>query len=351
MKILFFTKYGQLGASSRYRTYQFLDGYRANGLNCTSSSFFNDAYLKSKYKNKKTPVLWVLWAFFKRFLLLFTIFRYDLVVIEKELFPYFPAWPEKLLQLLGRKFVVDYDDALFHQYDNHSSKWVRKFLGKKIAKVMCYSSMVVAGNRYLADYAKRVGAKNISIVHTVIDLKRYPKNFNVIKNKKPVIGWIGSPSTVKYIYDLLPVFERLNEHIPIALHIVGASLDCKTSFDIHSIPWSDGTEVKSMQQFDVGIMPLHDLPWERGKCGFKLIQYMGCSKPVVASPVGVNTEIVEHGKNGFLVSSDKDWLDSFLYLLSDENVRIEMGELGRKKVAESYCLESAIDQLLESFKV
>lgn len=342
MNILFLTKYGQLGASSRYRFYQFFDGYKANGLVFDCSPFFNDRYLQSKYKSKKAPIGWVLWAFLKRFLVLFTVFRYDLVVIEKELFPYFPAWPERLLSLLGKKYIVDYDDALFHQYDQHSSKWIRRFLGNKIAKVMRYSSLVIAGNRYLADYASRAGAKKISIVPTVIDLSRYPKQYTQTINEKLVIGWIGSPSTVKYVHDLIPVFEKLYQKTPFVLHIVGADFEFNVGFEFKSIKWFEETEVQEIQKFDIGIMPLPDSPWERGKCGFKLIQYMGCSKPVVASPVGVNTQIVKNGINGYLAYNYEDWESYLLTSLKDCKTNMSMGLHARQLIEGKYCIDAVI---------
>ena len=345
MKVLFLTKYDSLGASSRYRFYQFFEFYEQHDIQCVKKPFFSNAYLTSKYKNKKTPFFSVGLAFIKRFYILFTAFRYDKVVIEKELFPYFPAWPEKVLSLLGVEYIVDYDDALFHQYDNHRSKWIRKFLGSKISKVMRYSEMVVAGNDYLADYATHAGAKKVVRVPTVIDLRRYPKEFVIPENPKPVIGWIGTPNTVKYVYDLIPVFEKLYQKIPFVLHIVGADLDDDVGFESKSVKWSEATEVTEMQKFDIGIMPLPDSPWEKGKCGFKLIQYMGCSKPVVASPVGVNSQIVQNGANGYLASSHEAW-EKYLLMLLEISKDNQMGLNSRQFVEEKYCIDSVVAKQL-----
>ena len=163
----------------------------------------------------------------------------------------------------------------------------------------------------------------------------------------PIIGWIGSPSTVKYLHDLLPVFEELNKKIPITLHIVGADITFPTSFKVVSIPWSDSTEVVSMLHFDIGVMPLPDSPWERGKCGFKLIQYMGCSKAVVASPVGVNSYIVSNELDGFLAKTEEQWYHSLKLLLSDVTLRDRMGSLGRIKVEQKYNVDVALSSLLD----
>lgn len=348
-KILFLTKYDNLGASSRYRFYQFFEFYEKEGFECIKRSFFNDAYLIDKYKANKSSPAKVLLAFIKRFLVLFSLFKYDKVVIEKELFPYFPAIFEKILNLVGVKYIVDYDDALFHQYDNHYSKWVRKLLGNKIAKVMRYSSLVVAGNDYLADYAIQSGAKNIQLIPTVIDLRRYPKEYKDYVYDKPIIGWIGTPSTVKYVHDLISVFEKLYKKIPFTLHIIGANLDADVNFDHKSIKWSEETEVKEIQKFDIGIMPLPDSPWERGKCGFKLIQYMGCSKPVVASPVGVNSIIVKIDENGFLATDLDQWFSSLLTLLSTPSARTEMGKKSRLLVENQYCIDAVVESQFSNF--
>jgi hypothetical protein len=173
MKILYLTKYTRLAGSSRMRSYQYFPYLEEAGMQVTVKPFFDNAYLKDFYAGKKN-ISAVLKSYVKRLGVLFSVFSYDRVVIEKEIFPFLPAWAEWMLKRLGIQYIVDYDDAIFHNYDQSSNPIIKKFLANKIAKVMRFSGTVVAGNQYLADYATRSGAKNIEIIPTVIDLERYP---------------------------------------------------------------------------------------------------------------------------------------------------------------------------------
>lgn len=250
---------------------------------------------------------------------------------------------------MGIKYIVDYDDAIFHQYDNSNNKIIKLFLSNKIAKVMKYSRLVVAGNRYLSSYATKAGAK-ATVVPTVIDLEKYDKVVASKKdNKEVVIGWIGSPSTSKYLTFLEDVFIELSQKYSIKVHIIGSTVSPFKNFNAKLIKWSEDSEIEEMKKFDIGIMPLFDSPWERGKCGFKLIQYMGCSLPVVGSPVGVNSEIVDDGKNGFLVTSEEEWKNSLELLIQEQQLRGQFGKEGRNKVAQNYSKNAVQNKLLKLY--
>lgn len=348
MKILFLTKYDSMGASSRYRFFQFYDFYKENNIEITTQTFFDDEYIIDLYIGKRN-IRSILTAYIKRFFTLFSVKKYDLLVVEKELFPYLPAVFERILKLMGIKYIVDYDDAIFHQYDNSNNKIIKLFLSNKIAKVMKYSSLVVAGNRYLSSYATKAGAK-ATVVPTVIDLEKYDKVVASQKdNKEVVIGWIGSPSTSKYLTFLEDVFLELSEKYNIKVHIIGASVSPFKIFKPNLIKWSEETEIEEMKKFDIGIMPLLDSPWEKGKCGFKLIQYMGCSLPVVGSSVGVNIEIIDHNKNGFLAKTVEEWKNSLEELIENEDLRKQMGKEGIYKVEQCYSKNAVKSNLLSLY--
>jgi glycosyltransferase involved in cell wall biosynthesis len=350
MKILFLTKYDSMGASSRYRFFQFYDFYKENNIEITTQVFFDDKYIVDLYKGKRN-IKSILKAYIKRFFVLFSVKKYNLLVVEKELFPYLPAIFERILKLIGIKYVVDYDDAIFHQYDNSNHKIIKSFLSNKIAKVMKYSSLVVAGNSYLANYAtKKAGAK-ATVVPTVIDLDKYDKVVASQKdNKEVVIGWIGSPSTSKYLTFLEDVFIELSQKYSIKVHIIGSTVSPFKNFNAKLIKWSENSEIEEMKKFDIGVMPLLDNPWERGKCGFKLIQYMGCSLPVIGSPVGVNCEIIDNGKNGFLAITIEEWKNSLEILITDLELRKQMGKEGREKVERCYSKNAVKNELLSIYK-
>jgi glycosyltransferase involved in cell wall biosynthesis len=274
--------------------------------------------------------------------------RFDLVMVEKEILPYFPAFAERLLGWMGVPYVVDYDDAIFHQYDQHKSWWVRQLLGKKIARVMRGASLVIAGNTYIADYARGVGAKRVEVVPTVIDLERYPAAGRVDSRSHTfTIGWIGSPSTAGYLQAIAPALAKVCKGGRACVQLIGSGPIELPGVPVELLAWDETTEVNYLQHFDVGIMPLPDEPWARGKCGFKLIQYMACGKPVVASPVGMNCEIVEQDVDGVLAGTNEQWVKALLAFMNQESMCQRMGRSGRKKVEERYALQVTGPRLAE----
>jgi glycosyltransferase involved in cell wall biosynthesis len=339
-RVLFLTKHARTGASSRYRSFQYLPWLEQAGIECQVRPLFDEAYLAHRYQSGRGHVRDILGAFFRRAAALIAARRFDVLVIEKESLPYFPALPERWLRLLGVPYVVDYDDALFHQYDQHRSGWVRRLLGSKIAHVIRDAHLVTAGNAYLADYARCAGAHKVEIVPTVIDLERYPSpNVKPPSDTPFIIGWIGSPSTAKYLQAIAPALAEICAGGRGIVRLIGSGPIDLPGVPVEVLPWDEAAEVDDLKRFDVGIMPLPDEPWERGKCGFKLIQYMACGLPVVASPVGVNRDIVEQGVNGYLAETTAEWARSLSTLLRDAVLRRRMGLAGRQKVEQHYSLQ------------
>lgn len=345
MRLHLFPKYTRAGASSRYRSYQYIPALEAAGLRLTVSPLFDDAYLTHKYAHGRARITSVLRAFAHRLWAVLTVPRTAVVVIEYELLPWFPAVLERWLAWRGCQMVVDYDDALFHQYDAHPNPWVRRLLGRKIATVMRLAHTVVAGNAYLADYARRAGAPRVAVIPTVIDLERYPVKDAASASRVFTIGWIGSPSTARYLRDIAPALAQVCKGGRARVRLVGSGPVDLPGVPVEVVAWREETEVDEIRGFDVGIMPLPDEPWARGKCGFKLIQYMACGLPVVASPVGVNAEIVEDGGNGFLAGDTGEWVAALERLMGDSALSERLGDAGRHKVQERYCLEVTAPRL------
>lgn len=331
MKVLYLTKYSRNGASSRMRSYQFFPLLEKEGIEVSVSPFFDEEYLELLYAKKSLSKFKIASFYLNRLKKLFSIYRYDRVIIEKELFPYFFSWFEKLLFIFNVKFIVDYDDAIFHNYDLHKNKIIRFLLKNKIGNVMKYSGHVLAGNDYLAAKAKLSGAKNITILPTSIDMELYNTRIEN-KNSKTIIGWIGSPTTYKYVEKKIPLFNDLAQKYDFELQIVGAKKEASTEGFINYLPWTEKTEVALIAHFDIGIMPLENTPWELGKCAYKIIQYMGCGIPVVASAVGMNKEVIQNGENGFLVTTEKEWIEALSELIENEKSRLNIGLEGQKKV-------------------
>ena len=337
MKILLLSRYGRLGASSRVRLLQFIHFFESKGWDVDVRPLFSDNYLRALYSGR-SRIVTIFWGYWYRLISLKKIREYDLIWIEKEIFPFFPSWIECLLAKMGISYVVDYDDALFHRYDKHSSWYIRLILGHKIDAVMKHATLVIAGNEYLAERARATGGGRVEIIPTVVDLTRY-KPIQSVKNLPLVVGWIGSPATSRYLSIVSPAFELLKRDCDVRFVAVGAKEDTVNGMPVEVWPWSEETEVESIQAFDIGIMPIEDSPWERGKCGYKLIQYMACGIPVVASPVGVNREIVEHGANGYLAKDLHEWEQALRGLLDDRGLRRRMGAKGREQIEAWYSLQ------------
>jgi len=269
------------------------------------------------------------------------------------LFPWLPGFLEKSLARTDLPYAVDYDDAVFHQYDRHRLGLVRHLLGGKIDRVMAGAALVTAGNDYLAQRARDAGASRIEIVPTVIDLARYP-----VRDREPnqelVVGWIGSPSTQAALVKIAPALARFCAESGATVRAIGARPGfALPGVPLAVVPWTEEDEVAQIGRFDIGIMPLSDDAWSRGKCGLKLIQYMGCGLPVVASPVGANREIVDHGITGWLANEWTEWLEAFRSLAQSRNRRDQMGLAGRERVERRYSLAATLprlDQLLTSIR-
>ena len=356
MKILLFSRYSRMGASSRIRSLQYLGFLEQHGIMVDVAPLLGNTYLMNLYNGGGKSLFYVTQQYMKRMVQIIKCRKYDLLWIEKELFPHLPAWMEQLLVKVGKNYIVDYDDALFHEYDmaGHNryelldmrSRIIKKFMGEKIDRVMRDAKLVIAGNDYLASRATSAGANRVSILPSVIDLDQYPKR-DFSRNGKLSIGWIGTPVTVKFLDQIRTALQQVCRDHNARLVIIGAAAG---SFNMQCCtinhPWSEETETDLIHQIDVGIMPLPNTPWARGKCGYKLIQYMACAKPVVASAVGANKTIVSHGKDGFLANTQDQWKKSLTQLATDKALRIAMGIRGRNKIESGYCLQVTAPKLI-----
>lgn len=349
-KLLFLTRYSRIGASSRLRTYQYLPHLQAAGWKVIVAPLFNDRYLIELYSGERPSWINIITCYFRRLACLFKIRQYDGIVIEKELFPFLPSWAEWWISRIGKGYVVDYDDAVFHNYNLHRSIWVRSMLSGKVEKVMRYSRKVLVGNEYLGDKASSVGAVNVKFIPTVVDGARYFPVYDKIPVDLVKVGWIGSPTTLKYIKNILPILEKLNDRCPFELVIIGGEGRIGFSGKETTVTWSEKSEVSEIQNLDIGIMPLADTPWELGKCGYKLIQYMACGLPVVGSPVGVNTTLISNNLNGYLAANEGEWDKCLERLILDKDLRVQMGKEGVRLVNEHYTLQKFFPVYLNALK-
>jgi len=344
------SKYDSLAASVRQRFQLYAPLFKENGIELKVSPLFDRQYLEYRFRNNRVRPGTVLRCYWRRFRALLSASKWDLVIIHCDALPYVPSWVESLLMKRGIRYVFDFDDAIFHQYDESSNLIVRWMLGNKVAKVIRSAALVFAGSDYLAEYAKRTN-ENVIVVPTVVDTDQFPlKSHREIPPEDPVvIGWIGSPSTTTYLSDLLPAIEAFARTRPVKLIAIGATPLGIKAGTVENRDWSEETEIPDLLDCDIGIMPLTDVPWARGKCAFKLIQYMACGLPVVASPVGANVEVVQNNV-GFLANDDQQWRSAFQQLADDANLRNEMGQSGRRFVCNRFSLQVTGPTVLNSLQ-
>lgn len=349
MRVLLLTRYGRMGPSSRLRSYQYLPYLAGQGIEVTAAPLLDDEYLKNLYGGRSRRAEAIAASYWHRLGLVVHHRRFDLIWIEKELFPWLPGWVEEWLAARGIPYVVDYDDAVFHRYDQHPNPLIRAMLGRKLDKVMRGAALVITGNDYLAERARGAGARRVEYLPTVVDLNRYP----LVPRRKGsgfIVGWIGSPTTAKYLQVVQPAIRELAVDGQTRLVSVGSGPINLPGVPLEIRSWAEDTETAEISEFDVGIMPLTDGPWERGKCGLKLLQCMAVGRAVVASPIGANRKIVEEEVNGFWASTTEEWIRALETLRDQPDLRERMGLAGRRKVEAEYSLQAAAPRLAELLK-
>ncbi|PKU25395.1 glycosyltransferase [Telmatospirillum siberiense] len=345
ISILALTRYPRQGASSRTRFLNYLPALKAEGIDVTVSPFFDETYLPALYGDRKVDSGAILKCYRRRLKVLHDAQNFDLIWVEKEILPWIPSIVEQFA-MRGMPFILDFDDAWFLRYATHPSPLVRALLGKKFEHLIQQARGVIVGNSVLTDWARKAHAREIVQLPTPVDLDRDHPDRSAEHGGPIRIGWIGTPSTAEqYLRPLLPTLEELISEGIASFTVIGASHADFTRIGATTLPWREADEVEQLYNFDVGIMPLTDDPWTRGKCAFKLIQYMAVGLPVVASPVGMNNTVVQHGINGFLANSREEWREAILTLARTPALRSRMGSEGRNLVAREYCVSAVYPRL------
>ena len=337
VQVLALTKYGRLGASSRCRFLNYIPFLDARNISVKVAPLLSDTYVQRRLAGAKIDYLSVARSYVSRLAAIANAFRFHVLWIEGELLPRWPATIERILPLLGRRFVVDLDDAIFHSYDHHPNPLVRTMLGRKIDVVFNSATTVVVGNQYLAERARQTAARRIVLVPTTVDHHAYAQH-KPTTHDKLTIGWIGSSATSQYLGTITPELEKLCKTV--RLQLIGVDRHNLNCGDVVLSPWSEATELRELALCDIGLAPLSDGHWERGKCGLKAIQYMAMGIPVLAANVGALPNIVRHGETGFVYRDGVEFARYADQLVGDPDLRRRMGEAGSKRVAECYSTES-----------
>jgi len=344
IRVLGLSLYGPQAASHRVRLAQFQPGLAAAGIDLQIESLLDDAYLQRSYSGCRPSLRSLLAAYGRRLQALRQARHFDLAIVYAELLPFLPAWLER--QLLPIPFVYDCDDAFFLKYRSGRLRLLQPLLGAKVDRMMAAATAVTAGNTGLAVHARCFNS-SVTVLPSVVDTDHfYPAaSPPAERSGSPfTVGWIGSPSTASYLQLLVEPLQKLARERPVRLQVVGGPAPAIAGVEVIEQPWSLQQEVRLIQQFDVGVMPLPDTPWSRGKCAFKLIQCLACSIPVVASSVGANTEVLSPSC-GFLVRTPEEWLTVFRQLAADPALRERLGVAGRLWIENHYSLRTALPVL------
>ena len=348
MRVAALTKYDREAASTRQRILQYAPSLADHEIELRHYPLLDDAYVRSLATGGKWSRTALIASYLRRLTSLLKGVECDLIWVHLELFPYLPAGFEKLVFRSGIPVVYDCDDALFLRYNNSPSRALRALLSGKIEQLMSRAAAVTCGNAFLRDYAAAF-CPNASVFPTVLDTEVYtPAERDT--DGAAVIGWIGSPSTWENVQPLLPVLEQLCGDRGVTFRAIGAGYKAGADHfpGMELAPWAEATEVAEVQGFDIGMMPLIDNPWQRGKSGYKLIQYMACGIPAVGSPVGANSSILAEDC-GILARNAEEWHDALTRLLDDADLRRRTGEAARKRAVEHYSLAVHAPRLSELF--
>jgi len=351
MRVLFIVPHPIEGPSSRFRVYQFLPYLREQGIKATVRPFLSSRLTPIIYQQGQfgLKVCVALWGTALRVFDILAARNYDVAYVLREAFPFGPPLFERALEAAAGRLVFDFDDAIYIPslaYRNPLDR-LRDF--GKPAKVIQMASRIIVGSHYLRDYAVRFidAPDRVTVIPTVLDTNEYCPPLSRRSRTTCVIGWIGTPRGSSYLRDLIDVIADLAQaHPQVAFKFVGAE-----PFDVRSLPvtfkaWRLEEEVSDLQSFDIGIMPLTDDEETRGKCGFKLIQYMSVGIPAVCSPVGANLSIVENGASGYFASTPAEWLASLKQLIGDPELRGRLGQRGRELVESRFSLTAIAPRLL-----
>lgn len=349
MRVLFVIPHPIEGPSSRFRVYQYAPFLRAHGVDVVVRPFVPSSLLRIAFEPGHVPTkaLGLGWASFRRCLDLARARRFDVVFIHREAFPFGPPVFEALFKRLGRRMVFDFDDSIFLRSRIFANVWDRWKDVRKPLRMLRMADLVVVGNDYLARQARRL-ARRVAVLPTVVDTEHYQSRRPHAGDGPPVVGWIGTPSSRTYLESLVPAFQRVSKETRVRFHFVGVAPFACDGIAAHFTPWSLASERADLAGFDIGVMPLFDDAEARGKCGLKLLQYMAVGVASVASPFGVNPEIITHGTNGLLAATETEWVEGLTSLVEDAGLRDELGAAGRRTVENRYSVRVMGPRLLDA---
>lgn len=355
IKILFIAPHRfNRSPSQRYRFEQYFEFFKKNNIQPELSFIISETddavfYGEGKFIRK-------LFIFLKSIFIRIKDWKnysnYDIVFVQREALMIGSSFFERKIKNSKAKFIFDFDDAIWKlDTSDANKKWEWLKNPNKTNEIISASDLVIAGNNYLMNYARQYNS-SVNLIPTTIDTNFHQPIYNRTNSDIITIGWSGSKTTIKHFESSIPVLLKLKEKYgkKIEFKVMGDNSFTKDELNIKGISWSHETEVEIINSFNIGIMPLPDDEWAKGKCGLKGLSYMACAIPTIMSPVGVNSKIIQHGENGFLANTEEEWFNYLSLLIENPDLRKQLGENARKTVEEKYSVEANKHLYLQAIK-
>lgn len=354
MRILFIVPYPAGKApSQRFRFEQYLELLTEAGHEWHLAPFITTATWEILYKpgNTLAKVVGIIAGFLRRVILLFAAPKYEYVFIHREASPIGPPIFEWIIaKILKKKIIYDFDDAIWLANTSEANKIIAGIKWHhKVGSICRWAYKVSCGNAYLAEYARQFN-NHVVINPTTIDTENlHNKVRNQLAAEKLVIGWTGTHSTLKYLDQIVPIISKLEQEFSFEFRVISNQPPNLPLKSLVYVPWNKESEIADLSQFHVGLMPLADDIWARGKCAFKALQYMALGEPALVSPVGMNTEVVQQGYNGYICTTTEDWENALRELLQQPLLRSELGYNARKTIEARYSVTANRPNFLALF--
>lgn len=339
----------------RYRCEQYIPFLEEIGFECVYSPLLinekedKDFYLKGNYFLK---LLLFAKGFLRRLRDVWRARNFDIIFIYREAFMTGTVVFEKLLKSSGAKIIFDFDDAIWN-YDvsegNKKLAWLKR--PEKVNEIISLSHTILVGNKYLFNHAQKFNP-NVVIVPSTIDLNYYQIPVKDSTSEKVVVGWSGSHTTIEHFKIIIPLLKKIRKQFGdrVIFKVYGVPEYINQDLGIKGIKWSPESETKEIASFDIGIMPLPDTEWSKGKCGMKGLQYMALEVATVMADVGANKDIIQDGENGFLALTEVQWFEKLSLLIESKDLRNKLGRAGRKTIEKQYSVEALKEGYLSGFK-
>ncbi len=340
--------------SQRFRFEQYFSILEEKGHSLEFHSFLSEKTWKKLYEKGSfvNKALGMMSSFWRRFLLLFMLKKADYVFIHREASMIGPPIFEWIIaKVLRKKYIYDFDDAIWlPNYSETNARFHRLKAYGKVKRIIKWAHTVSAGNNYLKGYAKQYNNR-VYVIPTTIDLKNVHNESADVRQEPVNIVWTGTHTTMGYLKNFVPILQDLEASEQFTFTVI-SNQPPEFSFDsLRYVPWNKASEITDLAKSCIGVMPMEENEWSEGKCGFKGLQYMALGIPAILSPVGMNKEIIDNGKNGFLCQDKEAWKECIRSLIKDPELRYSIGLEGKNTVKERYSVEANVEKYLSLFEI